>query len=652
VTPEQILQEGLRLHQAGRLAEAQTQYRQLLAQQPKHPEALHYLGLLAYQAQQYETAARLIGESVAARPDDPAACNNLGNALAMLARGADAEAAFRRALALDAEFADAWFNLGNLLRERQPPDDAIAAYRRVVTLRPNHVGALNNLANLLLMQGRRQEAAEAWHNLGNVLQDVGRTADAERAYRQSQAIAPNPGVEVKLALLVPAIAASVAEIDATRERLSASVDALAAKGVRLQDPLRYAGSAIFYTPYHGRNDRDLRRRIADFHLAATPALAWCAPHCAAYAGPDERIRIGFISRYFHPQHPMTKLYGGIVEHFDRRRFDVSMFRFDPPGAAAPPADTRVTVLPDDPAAARKAIGAARLDALFYTDIGMEPATYFLAFARLAPVQCVTFGHPVTTGIPNVDYFLSAREMETGAAQDHYTETLIRLSTVPTFFRRPSPAAAPPTRRDLGLPDDARLYFCAQNVIKYHPDFDAVLGAILRRDPRGLLVLINSSKAPQLGELLLARLQRTIPDVAARIAFLPFLDLDALLGFLQHVDAILDTPVFGGGTTSLEMFAVDAPVVTWPGTFARSRITHALYRQMGIEGLTAASAGEYVDIALRLAGDPAWKLALQRELREKKHLLYENAELVRELERFFGAAIAAATAGRKLDDWAG
>src|SRR5208282_5506694 len=271
-------------------------------------------------------------------------------------------------------------------------------------------------------------------------------------------------------------------------------------------------------------------------------------------------------------------------------------------------------------------------------------------SRLAPVQCVTFGHPVTTGIGNVDYFLSAQELETGDAQNHYTETLIRLSTVPTFFKPPSPAAAPPTRTDLRLPADARLYFCAQNLIKIHPEFDGVLADILRRDPKGLLVLINN-KGPQLTQLLIERFRLAMPEAPQRIAFLPFLKLDALLGFLPCVDAILDTPVFGGGTTSLEMFAVDAPILTWPGPFARSRITHALYRQMQLDGLTAESADHYVELALRLANDRAWREGLQEQLRQKKHVLYENAALVRELERFFQAAVAA-NAGPKLTHWTG
>src|SRR5947199_133897 len=79
------------------------------------------------------------------------------------------------------------------------------------------------------------------------------------------------------------------------------------------------------------------------------------------------------------------------------------------------ADSVVTV-PQDLAAAREAIARLELDVLFYQDVGLEPLSYFLAFSRLAPVQLTSFGHPDTTGIPNLDYFLSSSSYELPGAQ--------------------------------------------------------------------------------------------------------------------------------------------------------------------------------------------------------------------------------------------
>src|SRR5207253_11098850 len=95
-------------------------------------------------------------------------------------------------------------------------------------------------------------------------------------------------------------------------------------------------------------------------------------------------------------------------------------------------------LPVNLAAARRQIAEHGLDVLVYTDIGMEDLTYSLAFSRLAPVQCVTWGHPVTTGIPTIDYYLSSTLFETAEAQEHYTETLVRLPALPCYCYRVTP----------------------------------------------------------------------------------------------------------------------------------------------------------------------------------------------------------------------
>jgi predicted O-linked N-acetylglucosamine transferase (SPINDLY family) len=443
---------------------------------------------------------------------------------------------------------------------------------------------------------------------------------------------------------------SIAEIDQHRARLVAEMARMRAAGLRLADPLRHASSALFYTAYQGRNDRELKRAFAQFHLAATPGLAWEAPHCAGYAGHSGRIRVGFVSKFLYPEHPIGKYYSAIIDQLDLERFDVTEFRVASARDSGGGTRSQTAIPRDDLAASRQAVAAARLDVLFYPEIGMDPATYFLAFARLAPVQCTTLGHPVTTGIPAVDYFLSGDALETAEAQDHYSETLIRLAAVPHYFLQRTPSGAAAMRAELGIAPDARLYACGQNPIKIHPEFDPVLADILRRDPKAALALFNGDKTERWGELLKARFRRTMPDVAARVTFLPFLKLDAWLGFLQQADAVLDTPHFAGGTTSLELFALGVPIVTWPGAYARSRQTQAYYRQMGIAGPIASSADEYVELALRLASDAPWRRSLGDALRERAPVLYENRAAVRELEDFFAAAAAAAASGRRLQRW--
>jgi len=642
------LQEAVRLHQAGRHAEAEARYRAILAREPANADALHYLGLLVYGAGRYDVAVDLLQQSVRANGRNAAAWSNLGNALTMQQRLPDAEAAFRSALRADPEFADAAFNLANALRQQNRMQEAEDSYRRAATANPLHTSALNNLALVQDSQGRKEEAAQSLARLGNVLQDLGRSEDAMRAFRQSMDRFANPGVEVLHALTMPVIPFSVADIDDSRQRVTAALSAFAARGLALPDPLRYASSTIFYTAYQGRNDRELRTRLANFYLGACPQLGWTAPHTVNYGGPTGRIRLGITSRYLRPDHPIGKHFGTIADRLDASRFEVHRFTVGRRGNAATPGTT--LLVEDDLAAMRERVARERLDVMLYPDIGMEPCTYFLAFSRLAPVQCATFGHPVTTGIPNVDYFISSVALEPAGAQQHYSETLVRLADLPSVIARPPAPGAAPAREALGIPPGARTYVCAQNPIKFHPDFDAIVAAILRRDPQGVLVLFNGDKNEHWNRLLLQRFQHAQPDVAARVVIVPFLRLDAFLGVLANSDAVLDTPHFSGGTSSYEMFAHGIPIVTWEGEFARGRQTAALYRKMGLAELIANSPDRYVDLALRLAQDKPWRAQRQVDIMRRNSVLFDSDAAIGELGQFFAEAVAAASRQRSLPGW--
>src|SRR5208337_3284996 len=85
--------------------------------------------------------------------------------------------------------------------------------------------------------------------------------------------------------------------------------------------------------------------------------------------------------------------------------------------------------------ARNLLAKQAFDVLFYTDVVMNPLVNTLAYSRLAPVQCVTWGHPETTALATMDYFLSSELFETEDADRHYTEKLVRLATLPAYCYR-------------------------------------------------------------------------------------------------------------------------------------------------------------------------------------------------------------------------
>ena len=150
---------------------------------------------------------------------------------------------------------------------------------------------------------------------------------------------------------------------------------------------------------------------------------------------------------------------------------------------------------------------------------MDAVSHFLAFARLAPLQCVTWGHPVTSGISTIDYFISSRDLEPEDGAQHYSEKLALLTAPPTYLHPFTFTPAENSRTDFGLEADDHAYVCAQSLFKFHPEFDALLGRILEQDPRGKLVLVGG-KEPAWQESLLARLRRSFPEASTRVHFVP------------------------------------------------------------------------------------------------------------------------------------
>jgi predicted O-linked N-acetylglucosamine transferase (SPINDLY family) len=396
------------------------------------------------------------------------------------------------------------------------------------------------------------------------------------------------------------------------------------------------------------NDRELLVRLAALHRAATPSLCFQAPHCRAGArrsGARRAIKVGFISRYFH-RHTIGKLNLGLVRNLSRERFHVTVLRFPGPDDAMARAfdecADRVVRLPLRQNF-QQDIAALELDVLYYCDIGMDAWTYFLAYARLAPVQCVTWGHPVTTGIPTIDYFVSSRLLEPEKAAEHYSEELVPLDNLNVYYYEPKIGVPIKTRAALGLDETANLYVCPQSLFKIHPCLDVMLAGILRGDPRGRIVLIEGGFA-HWKTLLAARFERSFPDVADRVDFVPRYSQDDFLHVLARADVLLDTTPFGGGSTSYEAFALGTPVVTLPGPFLRGRITAACYQQMGVLDCIAGSEDEYVQIALRLGMDRDWRARVRAAILSRKHLLYEDAAAVRQLEQFLRDAFVRAHEG--------
>lgn len=566
----------------------------------------------------------------------------------------EAQDVYRAVLQSDSTRADAWLGAGLLARDSGIRDAAVKLFGKAVELAPDHADARMHYAAALqdgedfdaaVVQWRaacalRPHTAAWWESLGVVEQAAGNTENAFAAYRRANELEPAAFRRVKLATLISPIPTGREAIAAERARMASVLDELLASDLSpVADPFAARLWTNFYLAYHGENDRDLQTKTTAVYRRICPSLNYVAAHCGQATVRNGRLRVGLISQFFR-NHSIGRTSRGLFAQLSRELFEVTAVFIAPLvddefSQAIRHAAEHTLIVARDLAAAREQIAALQLDVLFYQDIGMEPFSYFLSFARLAPVQCTSFGHPDTTGVSTIDYFVSNDRYEPAAAAGHYSERLFLLRNLGSlaYYYRPVPPSPLKPRAAFNLPADRPLYLCPQNLFKVHPDMDDLIAGILRRDPRGVVVLVQG-RVRNWSMLLRKRWQRSMADVLGRIVFVPRLREGDYLNLIALADVMLDTLHFNGMNTSLEAFAVGTPVVTLPAALQRGRHTQAMYRRMGLDDLVAHDAQEYVGEAVRLANDADYRSAARSRILANNSALFEDAEVVREFERFF------------------
>lgn len=686
----------------GRLPEAESALRAWVEEQPAHAEAQARLGMVLMSRAQPAAALPFLRAAARLEPGNPqaaclvaAAChalgrldeaaagyrraiaiaprlerayNNLGLVLHEQGELAAAESVFKAVLALMPDYATAWANLGVVLAAAGRDGEATAALRHALRLRPADTGTALQLALCLerggepeeairLLQGRcgQEDAGVAPRMaLARMLAAANRAAEARVLY--AGVLEREPG-NLKAALgahlTLPLVHGSRAALEQERRRYEegiATLERMDAGPVRPEQAGQLLSDLAwvnFALAYQGFDDRTLQVRYGQWLTRllrqALPAWAGERPPAARTGG---RVRVGFASSLFH-RSTVCGYFGGWVTGLDRDRFEVFVYHAgvredDMTRAVAANAHYRHLPLHGGAAMAGLAhtIAADALDILVYPELGMTAELFPLAALRLAPVQCAGWGHPVTTGLPNIDCYISSAAMEPPGAEAAYSEQLIGLPGLGTRYARPA-SPAPAAREDFGLPAGRHLVLFPHAPFKIHPDNDAVLAEIAARDPQALFVLVQD-RQPALTRDVLARIEAALAArgcvPANHIKVLPYLRHADYLRLNSVCDLMLDCLHWSGGNTTLDAIACGLPVVTLPGATMRSRQSAAMLRMIGLDQLAAADASAYVDIACRLTSDRAWADSVRKRLLDRADLLFEQELPLQHLQNAFLALV--------------
>jgi predicted O-linked N-acetylglucosamine transferase (SPINDLY family) len=638
-----------------------------------------------------EDAVREYRRAAALRPGSPEILNNLAASLSAVGSHQEAIATWREAVAVAPSIAEIWSNLAKALAEHGDTGEAEAAFRRALAIRPDFAMALAGLGRLLTLLARWAEAeptlsravrlapqdARCWNNLAVARQELGLMDAAESGYRRALAIDPgfadahyNLGcllslhgrVDAAVASHEAAIAADPAhgaarlavctarlpilcrdetEVAARRGDYRAALERLVA-AVEMPEVAASVADAVgrsqpFFLPYLGSRDREEQ---AIYGQLVCRLLARPTRQLASRPGTGERIRVGIVSGYFQ-DHTIWRLFlEGWLTQLDRGRFMLIGFHTGPTrdaetARAATLCDEFVTgPLTFD--AWRETIAATEPHVLLYPEVGMDPVAGRLAALRLAPVQCVAWGHPETTGMPTMDHFLTAELMEPPDGAAHYTEHLVRLPGLGVYVTPEAPPM-PLDRAALGLDPDLPVFWSGQALYKYAPRYDAVFPRIARAVGDCRFVFIGFARSRGVTEVFRERMHRAFAafgfDPERYVTMMEPMPQQRFLSAMGSADVVLDTPGWSGGRSTFDCLAVNPAIVTLPGPLMRSRHTAAILRRIGCTTTIAASVDEYVAMAVRLARDAGRRAAVRADVAQGKARAFRDTGSVRALEEF-------------------
>jgi predicted O-linked N-acetylglucosamine transferase (SPINDLY family) len=579
-TVREALAMAVAHHQAGRLQVAEQIYRQVLALEPDHADALHLLGIIAHQGGKHEIAIEYIGRAISRHGTNATFHNNLGDAYRALGRFSEAIASYRRALQLEPNFSGFHYNLGLTFKDTWQLPEAIACYERVLQLEPNHVMAHNNLGNALQAQGQVGEAIACFRRALELKPDY-RMAHSNLVY------------------------------------------------------------ALHFCPdYDARTIYEEHQRWNQAH--AEPLARFIEPH-ANDPTPERRLRIGYVSPDWR-EHPIGRFMLPLLEAHDHESFEIICYsgvRF--PDTITHRCRAHADGWRDVPALSDEhladLIREDQIDIL--VDLTMHMAgSRLLVFARKpAPVQVTYLAYCGTTGLSTMDYRLTdpyldppgpvAGDRVTGAARERiYSEQSIWLPETYWCYRPviPSPPVTPVPARQ-----DGRVTFgCLNSFTKVSEAALAAWSRLLEALPRARLLLHAPAGNPRARVLDFLARHNISPERLDFVGLVPAADYFRLY---ERMDVALDPFPYGGGTTTCDALWMGVPVVSLAGQTGVGRGGLSLLSNVGLPELVARDAEQYIRISLELAGDPARLNQLRATLRERmeKSPLMNAARFARNIE---------------------
>lgn len=396
---------------------------------------------------------------------------------------------------------------------------------------------------------------------------------------------------------------------------------------------------LFYLTYHDCNVQD--HMCEQARLYRNLLNGWYSHVVLEYAQPHRTLRtgkkrrVGFLSRSLRG-HSVGRVSYGLIEQLSKTgQFDIYIYadNFDNSviGERLKTVAKKVTYMEHQLGLIVKTLKDDMLDILVLLDPLQDTLTYIVSQYRCAPVQLTTWGHPGTTGLDTIDYYVTSKLFKDDPA--HYRESLIAFDSLSIYYNHinelvnpyeeekfdlipyiENKGGVPFARQIINLPLEGRIYGIVGPIFKLSVEFDDVVVQIIKNDPGAYISMFRGDQDVMLMSFvkrLEAKLTESEMDriliISKRLELLEF------SFYVYACNVILDSFPFGGLISSYDTFSVGRCMVALPCK-RLGKFTTGLYEYMDqpelTEHLVAKDVDDYVAKAIRVANDTSHRQKLE------------------------------------------
>ena len=327
--------------------------------------------------------------------------------------------------------------------------------------------------------------------------------------------------------------------------------------------------------------------------------------------------IGIVSAYFYKHSVWDAITFGLIQNLDFSKFKLFIYdtgKYNDTVFYSSIKNKPITHFKGDAENIKNQICIDEIDILIFPEIGMDPTTHNVAIDRHASVQISCWGHPITSGLNNIDYYIASEAFISNTSKDIYKESIILMPGIGSYYPNIIESNIPLIDK---FNVSTQIILCPSNIIKFTQDFIDLIKDVGKSHPN-YLIYIFESKEKDINDYI-----RNEFSCISNIIISSWLNYSDYLSILKRSFIILDSFYFSGFNTLMQAAHFNIPFVSLKSDFLKGNFGAGINKTLMIEELVAINIDDYRRIVFKLLLDVNYRDNIAKKINLNKNILFEN-----------------------------